>query len=1132
MWCKRRVRAAPNEPPRQFHATFCNPPQLVFTFHPLFLSFRSSHHLRPSVSSVLTACQRSVKESAQCPLETNKWHTARHTGTTPPAVALISVCRGCDVRGGGIARFGGIRCRSSGGSTPARRGAMLEQEVGAWDAVLLEPLGEDAFVANLQQRFKRDHIYTYIGNVLISVNPYKKLALYSADLAEAYIKKGPFQLPPHIYAVAASSYRWLNDRNEDQCIIVTGESGAGKTEAARVVLQFLVLVSSCSPEVKVLKDRLVQANTLLETFGNAKTKRNDNASRFGKFLDIEFDFKGDPIGGHLMHYLLDKTRITSLSCGDRNFHIFYQLLSGADIHLLKGLKLQRNVEHYRILYMSNRLPTQTEDEDKNLFVYTRSAFDALGFAVEEVVNIFRIIAVVLKLGNLEFVPCNNIDGTEGCSINNDYELYEICELLGAEHRWLQRALTSRHVEDGILAELNACEATKIRDTLCKMLYSRLFTWLIGKINEIIKPRHLGKRKMLGVLDLYGFECFDKNGFEQLMINYCNEKLHQVITAIALKEEQEELAREGLEWTKIEYFNNIGICQLLEHEKHGVLTLLDELHVHCDQTYLTRVEQCCAGHSHCLAADPSLPSFHFQIRHFAGPVTYDVRGFVEKNHESLPKELSRAMYRCDHPLMHALFPEGNPKRCTVKKPASVATQLQVSLNALLKSLATRQPHYIRCLKPNELKQPRIFEMALVQHQVRYLCLLPTVQIWRSGYCYRLPYPQFLCRYKMLCASTWPRWRGSPIEGVSMALRSIPIPSAEFTFGRTKIFVRSPRTVFELEDFRRARLHDLALLIQKSWRGFTARNRYKKMRHSQMIIASAWRSWRAREEFRILKHRKQTEWAAKIIQRRYIQWKRRQFLQTLIVLLPHDVESPMCREWPSCHPKLSEANALLRKIHHKWRCHKYRLKFDQTARNRMREKVTASFIFKDRKSSYARSVSHPFLGDYVRLRQNVQWKKICIETSDQYVVFADIVNKIARSSGKFVPVLLVISTRSMLILDQRTLQIKYRVPATEIYRMSLSPFLDDVAVVHVRASDLSKKKGDFVFQTGHVIEIVTKLFLVVQNAVTKAPEVNITTEFEANFGSQIVTFIFKCMGLPEVQPGQIRVLRKGNKMEVLV
>ncbi|XP_017783623.1 PREDICTED: unconventional myosin-Ib isoform X2 [Nicrophorus vespilloides] len=1030
---------------------------------------------------------------------------------------------------------------------------MLEQEIGAWDSVLLEPLTEDTFVSNLHLRFKRDHIYTYIGNVLLSVNPYKKLALYSADLAETYFKKGPFQLPPHIYAVAASAYRWLNDRNEDQCIIITGESGAGKTEAARIILQFLVLVSSLTPEVKQLKDRLVQANTLLESFGNAKTIKNDNASRFGKFLDIEFDYKGDPIGGHLMQYLLDKSRITNLASGDRNFHIFYQLLSGADIHLLKGLKLQRNVEHYSILYTVTRQCTQSEEEDRNLYVYTRSAFDVLGFSVEEVVNIFRVIAVVLKLGNLEFVPCNNIDGTEGCSINNDYELYDICELLGAEHRWLQRALTSRQIDDGMSTDLSSCEATKTRDTLCRTIYGRFFTWLISKINELIKARHHAKRKLFGVIDLYGFECFENNGFEQLMINYCNERLQQVITLVSLKEEQEEIVKEGLEWTRIEFFNNFGICQLLEHENHGILSLLDEPHVHCDQTYLTRLEQCCAGHSHCLAGDPSLPPYSFQIRHFAGPVTYNARTFLEKNRDYLPRELSRAMYRCDHPLMQALFPEGNPKRCTVKKPTSTSTQLQVALNALLKSLSYRQPHYIRCLKPNELKQPRIFELALVQHQVRYLCLIATVQIWRQGYCYRLPYPQFLCRYKMLCINTWPRWRGSPIEGVSILLRSVPIPNAEFTFGRTKLFVRSPRTVFELEDFRKARLHDLALLIQKCWRGYTLRNRYKKMQRSQKVIASAWRTWRAREEFRILKHRKQMEWAAKIIQRRYIQWKRRQYLLKLLYALPEDVSSPMCREWPACHPILMETNLLLRKIHHRWRCHKYRIKFDQTARNRMREKVTASFVFKDRKSSYARSVSHPFLGDYVRLRQNVQWKKICVETNDQYVVFADIVNKIARSSGKFVPVLLVLSTRSMLILDQRTLQIKYRVPATEIYRMSLSPFLDDVAVVHVRASslanadtasatsettgclfqsDLSKKKGDFVFQTGHVIEIVTKLFLVVQNAVGKAPEVNITTEFEANFGAQIVTFIFKCMGLPEVQPGQIRVLRKGNKMEVLV
>ncbi|KAL3276527.1 hypothetical protein HHI36_011904 [Cryptolaemus montrouzieri] len=637
-----------------------------------------------------------------------------------------------------------------------------------------------------------------------------------------------------------------------------------------------------------------------------------------------------------------------------------------------------------------------------------------------------------------------------------------------------------------------------------------------------------------------------------MINYCNEKVNHFVISATLKEEQEEIVREGLEWTRVEYFNNIVICQLLENESHGVLTLLDEPNILTDSMYLTRVEQCCAGHSHCLTSDSSLPLDSFQIRHFAGVVTYKVHDFVEKNTDYLPREISRAMFRCDHALMPHLFPEGNPKRCNIKRPLSKSAQLRVALNSLLKGLTSRQIHYIRCLKPNELKVPRKFEVGLVQHQVRYLNLVATVQVWRAGYCYKLSYPQFLCRYKMISASTWPRWRGSPIEGVSILLRSLPIPSAEFTYGRTKLFVRSPRTVFELEDFRRSRLHDLALLLQKCWRGYREYKSYQRMRHSQMVIASAWRSWKAREQFLLLKERKEREWAATLIQRHYIQWKRRQFLFNLLQSLPPEANSPIYREWPSCHPQLMECNDLLKRLHHRWRCYKFRLKFDQTSRNRMREKVTASLIFRDRKCSYPRSVSHPFVGDYVRLRQNIQWKKMSLESNDQYVVFADIINKIARSSGKFVPILLVISTRSMLILDQRTLQIKYRVPATEIYKMSLSPYLDDVAVVHVKSSSENdeeasssisdttgclfqsdlKKKGDFVFQTGHVIEIVTKLFLVVQNASGKPPEINIATEFEANFGSQLVMFTFKCVGLPEIPPGQMRVLRKANKMEILM
>ncbi|XP_039290294.1 unconventional myosin-Ia isoform X3 [Nilaparvata lugens] len=1101
----------------------------------------------------------------------------------------------------------------------------LEQEVGAWDSVLLDPLTEDSFIANLHQRFKRDHIYTYIGNVLVSVNPYKKLAIYSAELARVYRTRGPFQLPPHIYAVAGSAFRWLRDRNEDQCVVVSGESGSGKTEAAKMVLHF---VSSSSPlsskDVAVIKERLVQSGPLLEAFGNAKTYRNDNSSRFGKYFDIEFDHKGDPVGGTITNYLLEKSRVTTQAQGERNFHIFYQLLIGADIQLLKSLKLQRNIDNYAFLRSSRSLHLENID-DKRDFVTTRKAMELLGFTQEEIVNILRIVACVLKLGNIGFVPTNNIDGTEGCTISNDYELYEVCQLLGTdmdrmnagltqrsvsvpsqgtsasrpasplafrrnpviarelyevcdllgtEPSSLQTAVTSRSLlDDGLepplVTELSASEATQSRDVLCRALYSRLFTWIVNRINESIKVKRYGKRKVLGILDIYGFEMLERNGFEQFIINFCNEKLHQVITEITLKEEQEEYVRESIDWCPVEFFNNSPVCDLIEKNNHGILSILDEESLKTsessDEHFLARISA--IGSGHCCSTpdrrsrhyittpgstDNSLPSNCFRLRHFAGTVTYNVSGFVEKNRDVLHRDLSLAMYKCEHSLLKSLFPEGNPKRPCVRRPATTGTQFKVALSGLLRNVSAKTAHYVRCIKPNELKQPRIFEMALVQHQVRYLGLLETVRVRRCGFCHRLGYTQFLARYKMLSLQTWPSWEGAPVEGVSYLIRDLPIPSGEFAFGRTKLFIRSPRSVYELEEFRRERLEDLATQLQKMWRGYRQRKDFLRKKRSQIIIAAAWRSWRelrfgipfqgrrhlwclyrvAREEYRVLKRRKQVEWAVRVIQRHFIRWKRRQFLLRLAQELPTDCDSPISRDWPPCHRRLAETSLLLRRLHHKWRCHKYRLRFDQTARNRMREKVTASIIFKERKASYPRSVSHPFLGDYVRLRQNVQWKKICVENNDQYVVFADIINKITRSSGKFVPILFVLSTSSMLILDQRTLQIKYRVPATEIYRLSLSPYLDDVAVFHVRASELSKKKGDFVFQTGHVIEIVTKLFLVVQNAVGKPPQVNISTDFEANFGQQMVTITFKCTGLPEVQPGQIRILRKGTKMEILV
>ncbi|CAN7980923.1 unnamed protein product [Ixodes pacificus] len=728
----------------------------------------------------------------------------------------------------------------------------------------------------------------------------------------------------------------------------------------------------------------------------------------------------------------------------------------------------------------------------------------------------------------------------------------------------------------IITDLSAMEATYSKNALCKALYSRLFTWLVSRINDSIRAKRVGKRRCLGVLDIYGFEVLEKNCFEQFVINYCNEKLQQLFIVLTLKQEQEEYIHEGIQWEHIDYFNNAIICDLIEKNNHGILAMLDEECLRpepvSDDTFLYKLTKVCQESPYfeskgCknFMADASLPSQCFRLRHYAGAVTYSVVGFIDKNNDHLYRDLSQAMYSCDHPLMKILFPEGNPKRTTLKRPTTTATQFKISIGALVKNLQAKTPNYVRCIKPNELKQPMIFEMALVQHQVRYLGLVENLKVRRAGFAFRQEYEAFLERYKLLSPHTWPHWSGLPVEGVTLLLRDLPVHPSEYAFGRTKIFVKNPRTVYELEEFRHERLHELATLIQKTWRGFVMRNKFLRMREGQVTISSNFKCWKARREFL---HKRQAastiaaffrgwkargefekrkrfltreqfhdvgqsrrrEWAARVLARCYRFSKRRRYLLWLAHNLPS--ESPLDRSWPPSPRFLHTTSHILKKMYHKWRCSKYRMRFDQTARNRMREKVTASIIFRDRKASYAKSVAHPFRGDYVRLRQNVKWKRLASETGDQYVVFADIISKITRSSGKCVQALFVVSTNAMLIMDQRTLQIKYRIPVGDIFRISLSPFLDDIAVFHVRTTEATRKKGDFLFETGHVIEIVTKLFLVIQNATGKPPEVNIATEFEVNFGKENVVLGFRSSVMTDVQSGQIKISRKGNRMEVVL
>ncbi|NWI02298.1 MYO1B protein, partial [Tichodroma muraria] len=345
-----------------------------------------------------------------------------------------------------------------------------------------------------------------------------------------------------------------------------------------------------------------------------------------------------------------------------------------------------------------------------------------------------------------------------------------------------------------------------------------------------------------------------NSFEQFIINYCNEKLQQIFIELTLKEEQEEYIREGIEWTHIEYFNNAVICDLIENNQTGILAMLDEECLRpgtvTDDTFLEKLNQVCATHQHFESRmskcsrflnDTSLPHSCFRIQHYAGKVMYQVEGFVDKNNDLLYRDLSQAMWKANHSLIKALFPEGNPAKINLKRPPTAGSQFKASVATLMKNLQTKNPNYIRCIKPNDKKAAHVFNEALVCHQIRYLGLLENVRVRRAGYAFRQPYEPCLERYKMLCKQTWPHWRGPARAGVEVLFNELGIPEEEFSFGRSKIFIRNPRTLFKLEDLRKQRLEDLATLIAKIYRGWKCRTRFLLMKKCQIVVASWYRRY---------------------------------------------------------------------------------------------------------------------------------------------------------------------------------------------------------------------------------------------------------------------------------------------------
>ncbi|XP_067891758.1 unconventional myosin-Ib isoform X2 [Heterodontus francisci] len=1044
--------------------------------------------------------------------------------------------------------------------------SLLDNMIGVGDSVLLEPLTEDTFLENLKNRFDHSEIYTYIGSVVISVNPYRHLPIFTPEKVEEYRNRNFYELSPHIYALADEAYRSLRDQDKDQCILITGESGAGKTEASKLVMSYVAAVCGKGAEVNQVKEQLLQSNPVLEAFGNAKTMRNDNSSRFGKYMDIEFDFKGDPLGGVISNYLLEKSRVVKQPRGERNFHIFYQLLSGGSEDLLKRLKLERDFSQYNYLGLDSAKVNGVDDAAN--FRTVKNAMQIVGFMDDESELVLEVVAAVLKLGNIEFKPESRVNGLDESRIQDKNELKEICELLGQDQAVLERAFSFRTVEakqEKVSTTLNVAQAYYARDALAKNLYNRLFTWLVTRINESIKAQTKVRKKVMGVLDIYGFEIFENNSFEQFIINYCNEKLQQIFIELTLKEEQEEYVKEGIEWTHIEYFNNAIICELIENNTNGILAMLDEECLRpgtvTDETFLEKLNQVCAVHerfesrmskSSRFLNDTTLPHNCFRIQHYAGKVMYHVEGFVDKNNDLLYRDLSQAMWKTNHILVKALFPEGNPAKMSLKRPPTAGSQFKASVATLMKNLQTKNPNYIRCIKPNDQKAPHVFTEALVRHQVRYLGLMENVRVRRAGYAFKQPYESCLERYKMLCSQTWPHWRQGARDGVKVLLTELQIPPEEFSYGRSKIFIRNPRTLFELEDLRKRRLEDLATLIQKIYRGWKCRTHFLLMKKSQITI-SAWtkrhfqrkkylhlkrvtlliqsyiRGWKARKLLRELKYQKRCEesattiaayWRGFQVRREYRKFFRanagRKIYEFTIQRIMQKYFLELKKKLPSLSPTetawparpylfLDNTHTELKRIFHLWRCKKYRDQFTEQKRVIFEEKLEASELFKDKKALYSNSVCQPFQGDYLEISKNPKYQKLNGAVEEK-IVLADIVNKINRANGKGAPRIFLLTQSNFIIADHKSGQIKSTIPVTDITSVSVSKQTDGLFAVHLKEGSTAAAKGDFLFTSDRLIEIITKLYRTIFFKTNQKINVEINNEFLVQFNQDKVCVKF--------------------------
>ncbi|KAK3569292.1 hypothetical protein QTP86_026559, partial [Hemibagrus guttatus] len=765
------------------------------------------------------------------------------------------------------------------------------------DLVNLEALDEETIITHLQRRYEGLQIYTYVGDILIALNPFQALKIYSPQFSKLYHGVKRSDNPPHIFATADAAYQGMVTFCKDQCIIISGESGAGKTESAHLIVQHLTFLGKANN--RTLREKILQVNPLVEAFGNACTAINDNSSRFGKYLEMKFTPTGAVMGAKISEYLLEKSRVIKQATGEKNFHIFYYIYAG--LYHQDSLKKYRLPEKTAPRYINSANGKVMQDIVssqlyKDQFDAIQDCFRIIGFSEEEVNSVYRILAAILNTGNIEFTSTTSQHQTDKSEVPNSEALENAAVLLciGAEE--LQEALTSHCVVtrgETIIRTNTVDKATDVRDAMSKALYGRLFSWIVNRINALLQPDIKScaaeSGMYVGILDIFGFENFKKNSFEQLCINIANEQIQFYFNQHIFALEQMEYQSEGIDASLVEYEDNRPILDMFLQKPMGLLSLLDEESRFPQATDQTLVDKFEDNLRYKYFWRPKRVELCFGIQHYAGKVLYSVNGFLEKNRDTLPADIMVVLRTSENKLLQQLFSNpltktGNlatsrarvtaasrslppqlhagrnkvdtmemmrhPEETTNMRRQTVASYFRYSLMDLLSKMVMGTPHFVRCIKPNDDRQALLFCQERVMVQLRYTGILETVNIRRQGFSHRITFDDFVNRYYYLAfrAHQMPE---SSKENAIIILQKAKLDN--WVLGRTKVFLK----YYHVEQLNLLLREVMArvVVIQAYTKGWLGARRYRrekeKRNHRAIIIQSAWRGYLVRQHVKQIK-----------------------------------------------------------------------------------------------------------------------------------------------------------------------------------------------------------------------------------------------------------------------------------------